>query len=489
MFEGLKRWIASFRYVGGYDLPNAGRSSVEPLGDRISAMLDGFGTVQPVIDFQMLALLRQLRIFNPDFSQFVSNIVNLGNTGHQIVVDAASSQRAEAATLRLNEAASRIYERGAGVDGLFNNYFDQIAWSGALSSEDVVDFAARRVDAVVMVPVEQIRFRLVEGRYRPYQQATLLTGAPRSPLGLIELNEHTYRYLALSTIENSPYAKPPGTAAVDAITGPQTDMRDNIKYIAQKLGILGLVSAAVTPPPRKPNEQEGEYQSRAGKYLAGIRKSLEGSFNKGLLVHYRDQKLEHSNVASDARGAKDVWQINEEQVMSALAQPPAFFGRTDSTTETYANVVYNLMLAQAANVQRLVKRRQESTCRLDLRLGGVEVDAVSVQFNRAYARDPLAEAQAEQARVDTAIKKAESGIISPDEAAQELGYESAFDPELLSSSPEAAGQLQRLSVGAGRERVTATLRFDRGAQRYRFVPQRIELSAAVEAGNLQTSSP
>lgn len=485
VLETLKRWIAALRQPTGLDLPEGGRSSVEgPLSDRIAGALAGLGTVSPVIDFTMLALLKQLWLTNPDVAQFVANIKHLGNSGHTVVVDAPSAGRAEAAAARLNEAASRIYERGAGVDGLINQYLSQLAWSGALSSEDVVDLAGRRVEQVALVPVEQIRFRFEEGRYVPYQQPGTLAGLSRSPLGLIRLNDNTYRYYAVDTVENSPYAKPPATAAVDAITGPQTDMRDNIKYIAQKLGILGLVSASVTPPPRKPGESEGEYQKRATDYLARVTKALAGNFNKGLLTHFRDQKIEHSNVAADARGAKDVWQINEEQVISGLLGQPAFFGRTDSTTETYADVVYNLLLAMVGNMQRVVKRRQEATYRLDLRLGGVEVDGVSVQFNRAHARDPLKEAQAEASRVDTAIKKAEFGIISPDEAAQELGYESAFDPELLSTQPEAAGSLQRAgSRGAGRaqQSTPVTLRFDRGAQKYKFVPPRYELSAAVEA--------
>jgi len=466
------------------ELPDSGRSSVEStLSDRIGDALNGFGTVSPLIDFQMLSLLKRLWLFNPDMSQFVSNIVYLGNTGHQIVIDAPSSQRAEAAQVRLNEAASRIYDNAAGVDGLFNGYFAQIGWSGALSSEDVVDLRNRRVERVAFVPVEQIRFRFLEGRYMPFQQPNTLAALGRAPLGLIPLNENTYRYYALQTVENSPYAKPPASAAVAAITGPQTDMNDNIKFIAQKLGILGLVSMACTPPKQQPNETITEYQSRAKRYLSAVRDALAPSFKNGLLVHYTDQKLQHGNVASDARGAKEIWQINEEQVMSGLSMQPAFFGRTDSTTETYANVVYNLLLAQVANFQRLVKRRQESTYRLDLRLGGIEVGGISIGFNRAHARDPLAEAQADESRVRTALLKAEKGVISPDDAAQELGYESAFDPELLSTHPEAARALQARMVGAGRaSQFSATFRFDQSAQRYRFAPSRIELGGApVEA--------
>ena len=374
------------------------------------------------------------------------------------------------------------YINGAGVDGLINAYLAQIAWSGALSSEDVVSFASRRVEQVVLVPVEQIRFRYLEDRYVPHQQPSFglgLTRSAASVMGLIPLNEETYHYFALQTVENSPYAKPPATAAVGMITGAQTDATDNIKYIVKKLGLLGLVSVAVTPPGRKPNEDETQFNSRAQKYLASVRKVLDGSFMRGLLVHFRDQQINHSNVPSDARGSTEIFRVIEEQVMSGLAMQPAFFGRTDSTTETYAGVVYNLLTAQVANIQRLAKRRQEATYRLDLRLAGIEVGGVSLGFNRTHALKPLDEAQAEKARVETVIEKVKAGFISPDQGAQELGYDSAYDPSLLSDSA-LAGALQHASMGAGRVwRPPATFRFDRQAQRYRFIPQRIELNSEL----------
>jgi hypothetical protein len=476
----FKQWYASLKSVEGIPLPDDGRSSVEStLSGRIGSALTLFGSVSPIFDPDMLRVLKLFSILNPDFSQYVQNLVNLGNTGHKITVEAKDSGRAEAALTRVNEAAQRLYPNGAGVDGLINAYLRQIAVFGALSSEDVVDLRARRVDQVAIVPVEEIRFRYLDGRYVPHQQPRAGFAHARSALGLIPLHPETYHYYALLTLENSPYAIPPGSAAVTAITGPQTDMLENIKYIAKKLGILGLISVACTPPPKLPNEDQNTYNSRAQKYLASVRKVFDNNFVKGLLVHFRDQKIEHTNVASDARGAYDIWKIVEEQVMSGLAMPPAFFGRTDSTTETYAGVVYNLLTSQVGNIQRLAKRRQEQTYRLDLRLGGIEVDGLSLGFNRAHALQPLAEAQAEKARVETVLLKAEAGIISPDEAAQELGYESAFDPELLSSHPEAANSMRRMKVGAGRAlpTMTATFHFDRSAQRYRFVPQRIELNS------------
>lgn len=484
LFQSLWRRLRpnSLRRVRGVELPDTGRSSVEgKLTDRLSASLAFWGGVSPVIDFEMLALLKHLWVFNPDLSQYVANVVSLANTGHTITVDASSKRRSEQAVARLNEAAARIYRIGAGVDGLINAYLAQVAWSGALSSEDVVNFGARRVERVALVPVEQIRFKYIDGEYVPHQQPGVGAGLVRSPLGLIPLSPVTYRYYAWQTVENSPYAKPPATAAVAAITGPQTDMLDNIKFIARKLGLLGLVSISVVRPEQGEDESDEQYRARAQRYLSEVGAAASKLSKNGLVVTFDDQKVEHDSVTSDARGAYEVFRMNEEQVFSGMATIPAFHGRTDSSTETYADVVYNLLLAQKNNFQRLAKRRQESTYRLDLRLEGLQVEGVSMKFNRDMARDPKQQAEADEINERRAITKAEKGIISPDEAAQEMGYDSAFDAGLMMADKEAARKLRNAARREGfvGEAETITLRFDRDSQSYRYVPDSYTLSVGA----------
>lgn len=494
MVTRLVNWIASFRRVDGIQLPPDGRSSVESIPGQFTQ--SAIGSVLFPFPHGTLRALKCLWLQNPDLSQYVANIVHLGNTGHKLTIDAASDSVAEAALNRINEAASRIYQNGAGVDGLINAYLAQIAVFGALSSEDVVNFAGRRVDQTVLVPVEQIRFRFIDGNYVPHQQPLNLFGFQKSQaqggvLGLIPLNPETYKYYAVQTVENSPYARPPAIAALDMIEGPQKDSIDNIKWIVQKLGILGLVIVNLTKPPRKPGEEDAQYHVRAGKYLSAVKEVLSGNFKNGLLVLFNDQKVDHANVVSDARGSSEIFRVIEEQVMSGLAMQPAFFGRTDSTTETYADVVYSLLVAQVLNMQRLAKRRQEQTYKLDLRLAGIQVDDVSLAFNRTEARDEHRKAESEQIRQQMILEKAKTGIISPDEAAQELGYEAAFDPELINGVQPAVAGGAGANLWAKRSGFSAAFRFDRSSQRYRLVSSRIEIAseASVEAETLDNVLP
>lgn len=475
--EKIKTWVESFRSVSGMDMPEGGRSSSETnaFGNGLSVLNSRYGAVSPVIDFEMLKCLKLLWLFNPDFSQYVDNIVNLGNPGHDLIVDAKTDSAIAAAIDRLNQQSARLYPRAAGVDGLINAYLAQASWSGAISSEDVVDLVAKRVDEVAIVPVEQIRFRFIDNKYRPFQRA-FEPGRSQTNLGLIPLNENTYKYFAMQTVENSPYAKPPATAAIQAIAEAQEPAMQNIRYILQKTGILGVMSVAVTPPKQRSGETEAEYQTRCKAYLKAVRESLEGGFNKGLIVTYRDQKTEHSSVTTGTQGTQEIFQVVEEQVFSGMGSIPAMHGRTYSTTETYADVVYSLLLSKVGNFQRPIKRRMEQTYRLDLRLGGIEVDGVSLQFKKAHSRNALSDAQAEQIRQDITFADAERGMISADEAAQQRGYDSAYDESLLTGNFD----LSKKSPAKMRTRFS----FSKDTNKYEFVRDSYAIMGSEFGGNV-----
>jgi hypothetical protein len=79
----------------------------------MSAYLESFGSISPVINFEMLKVLKCFSLYNPDFTQYIANVVNLGNPGHQLAVEAASDSVAESAVARLNEASARIYRKAS----------------------------------------------------------------------------------------------------------------------------------------------------------------------------------------------------------------------------------------------------------------------------------------------------------------------------------------------------------------------------------------
>jgi hypothetical protein len=445
--------------------PSTGRSSVDEFETLLGGMgsaLGFYGATGGTFDpFPFLDFLTKIAPVNPDISHAIANTINLANNGHKLVL-AGSDSAVDAAQKRLNEKASTLYPRSAGIDGLINHYLRQILISGAISSEDVVAPGLTGVQEVVVVPAASIRFKVQDGEIIPCQK--MRDGS------LIELHPTTYRYYAMDTPEGSPYAIPPFAAAVESILTSR-DMTENIKFVVRKLGLIGLLGMNLTKPPKKPNETDAEYETRLRKYQNAVVKAMEVNYNKSLMVHFADQNFEHHNVTGDARGASDLYNLNDRKIASGMQTDPVLLGMPTNSTETFANVTYMFLTRRADNIRRLAKRRMERTYSLDLRLAGIPVDDLAFAFNANPARDPLAEAQAEATRSSSIIRQVQVGMVAPDEAAQELGYEEWHDSSLIHSDQPGGvagdGFLQR-----------RTFKYNRALERYEFKRPRVAVVTA-----------
>lgn len=458
-------------------LPKGGRSSRESqhtLLAGIASYLAYWDGVEPLLPPGYLEQIVRIAVVNPDMSQAVSNWVAIGNPGHDLII-VGEDEAVAAAERRLNVKARSLARHTAGIDGLVNKYLEQVALTGAISSEDVVTLGpvGSGVEQVVIVPTSQIRFKRKGAEYVPYQ---LVDGEE------LPLNPITYRYLAHMTIENSPYAKPPMVAAIEPILDQRT-MKKNLQFVLKKFGLFGLISAAVTPPNRELRETEDEYQKRVQSYLKEVLEAFKENFHEGLAVYTNDIKVERTNLTTDARGVQEIFRLNEEQVFSGLGSDPAMHGRTYSTTETYARVVYNLLVRHAESFQRPVKRRIERTYQLDLALAGIPIEEVSLHFHQAKSQDPFTEARARQVAWRVVREKVEAGLLNPDTAARELGYDDWHDVTRIKFSDST--HLQRVdgkpipqSLNKGLHR----FRFESFTQRYRHVRPRLALSSPASPG-------
>lgn len=452
------------RKIGSGDLPSEGRSSVPSYKTFETLMRAYVGDyIAPKIPFALTEAIERAAIYNADLSDAVSKFRSLANTGHRVVME-GPEQRVESAIDILNETAYRIYQRSAGMDGLVNHLLDQVAITGAVCAEDVVDLSRMEIEEVAIVPTTTIRFRYEEGHLVPYQKTSSFDRAQ----DLVKLNENTFCMFAAQVWRDSPYPKSPFTAALEPLILQRACMQ-NIEYILRKIGLLGLVHVALNIPTKKPGEEGSAYESRKQAYLNQAVKAFEQNFRQGLMITYKDFDINHSNITADARGAKDIFQVVEEQMASGLNIDPAMLGRSYSTTETYAGVVYASLAKDASIRQRLVRRRIERTYRLELQLKGIEIEDLAVPFEKIPARDPQAEAQAEATRITSIITKAEKGMIDPDVAAQEAGYDSWFDEERLYS--QAGGGLPFGFVKPRSRKFS--FRFDKASNRYQFERERI----------------
>ncbi|MDD2853541.1 MAG: hypothetical protein PHY09_16775 [Desulfuromonadaceae bacterium] len=423
-------------------------------------------------DLKALEVLELLGMLNPDISQALSIWVNLGNTGHEVEVEGRNPQ---AVLDRINALASTVYQTGGGVDGLVNHFLRQIPLMGALSAEWVVaDNINDGLTDCVTVPVKRIRWQRVDGAFTPFQLTNAITG---SNMGSIRLNPVTYSYMPLMTNDGSPYAIPPFLAALKNIE-VQLDATDNISSIIRKMGLLGFIDVKMTIPDAKPGESDEAYRNRLARRLKDYAAAYKGNLSKGVSVHYDDQEIKHNATnAGAAAGAKSVWEINEEQIFSAIDIPPSMCGRSYSTTETYAEVDFERLGTKLINGRRMIKRFLEKGYTLDLLLRGINAQ-VSISFNEHSAFKQKEKAAAEGQRIKNVLSKRDGGMISDDEAAQELGYEKATGRRPGDTPPDGF-------FGSAGLAAPVRFQFNRQAGRYEFKPEQIRLETPADDRNDQ----
>lgn len=369
-------------------------------------------------------LLNNLCLQVPDLRQAVGHIVNLGNTGHIVQLKGDTESAIEAAVDRMERKAQVIFPWAAGSDGLINNMFAQVARTGAISMEWVPKADLSGIANVFVVPVSEIRWvpRPDMMGYYPVQiPKNLMSWTNGTKPLMIVLNPRTFYYANAEMLDNCPYAIPPFLAALEPVA-LQRSMVKNIYKVVKKLGIMGLMTYAVEPPKPHPGESDEKYHARCMKYLEEVTCQIKDNFGDGIAAGFKGAfEFTIQGVSGDARGIAEIFKQNEEQLFSAISADPAMHGRTYSTTETYASVVYSKMISQLDNIQRMVAHAMEFGWGLDFLLAGLPAD-VKVAFKASQALSNLQEAQSKMVEIANAEALYQGGVIDQDQKANLLGY-------------------------------------------------------------------
>ncbi len=156
-------------------------------------------------------------------------------------------------------------------------------------------------------------------------------------------------------------------------------MLTNLRFYAKKLGLYGIVDVGVPAPERQAGESQQEYQQRAQNHLNTVAAAYDRVYKDGLLVHPDNHELSVKNVSGGAYQVGAIIQNIEQLMMNGLGNDPAMFGRSFSTTETYAG----WFLQPAAALRRPVPAADQAahgrTYRLALALAGLWQVEVSLQ--------------------------------------------------------------------------------------------------------------
>ena len=451
------------------------------------------GTIKPTQPLELSNIINALCLFNPNFSQAVNNLITTANTGHDIVITGKSDAEVEACHEIIDAMSRRVRPYGNGIEGFVNDSLKQSAIRGATSCEAILTESLDEIRDIEQVPVVQIRFkRDEEGIIAPYQKPKSVIGVDLPTEGLIKLSPITYRFSALSTAEGNPYPIPPYLSALEwaKIEKP---VKDNIEFIVKKLGLLGLVDVAVGPPDNMPGDLDDKAQQKwLQSYMKEVAKVMGQSYYDGLLVHDDNMEVTINHLAGEGgkgtTGAIDLLQHIEQKNFSGLNSDPAMHGRSYSTTETYAGVVYDKMVAHSKFHRNMTAQDLQWFYRLELILKKFHNTDIEVQFNENKPFDAEKAAKAEATRLETNLKRVTSGMVDPDEVAQEEGYPCWFDdskiPGAISSNSKTEKVEQSLKV-----------RFKRNpdSHKYEYKPEvinlgskkKVELSPNNELGDIK----
>lgn len=404
-------------------------------GLAIDVLKGRLSSVDPMLPRRYLPYLLTISVTDPEVFQAVSLFSANANQGHDIVVDAPEGKEGlvAAAEASINAWAERVNVHGGGVEGLVNHMIQQVAVTGAISSEDVLLANRRGVARVVDVPAQDIEWRWGGDQrgWVPLQE----TGR-----GYLELDPRTYRYYAWRTAQNNPFAIPPFASAINSMLR-QDDMDDQLDSVLEKQGWLGFLVIVVPPEDSDMESMEdplNEHARRAKEEerLAQIGAKLTNTnYRKGIAVLQRGMEFQYQ-AAPGSAGANVEQFIRhvEERKFSGLGIGPQMFGRQWAQSETFIGTVKTLLQDYSENFQRLVAKRLEDSVRLQLLLEDLRVSA-SVAFKPIPRLSPLEQAQADSSHWSTILDKLAAGAINPDRGAAELGLDDWFDPTRIPKTP------------------------------------------------------
>lgn len=404
-----------------------GPSSVkdEPL-NTIAILQESLRVISPEYDFEVVPIIRKLVKINATMSQAFTDIISLSNTGHKILFDpSVGPSQIDEMREFIIESSKNWHVGAAGINGVVNKMFRQLYVSGAIACEWVPNLDLDNLEEVRFLYPERMRAIIEKNTkgYQWYQQVKNINifSNPAQTFKLRKLNKEQFRYFALNGDTDLPYGVPPYLAALDAVV-TQRQMKDNIKFITQILGVLGYLDASIEKPDQIPGESVEVYKARLTQFLTDFKKRVMLGMRDGVNVGFKDEHVyEFKETARTAQGVGELYQQNEQEVASGLNFDIAFMGRGGSS-ETMITILFTKMISQLSNVQDIVRENLEYGYKLALTLGGFKFKNIKVQFNRSTITDDLKYQQAEEIKIRNVTVKYQYGLISQEQMADELGY-------------------------------------------------------------------
>lgn len=413
----------------------------------VKKVMGNLGLVAPKIPYQIYDIIDYLTLTDPYVSKYHNSTVTLANSGHNLIINAPSVQRAEEAISVSNEMALNCFPLAGDVGGLISGCLSQFARTGATCVEWTPDPSLSAITRAFLVPIKSLRFTYDPdgGGYLLCQQQI---GIHTEHIGIVQLNTNQTLYYNAIVRDGNPYPIPPLIAAIE----PSQNHKKIINKISlwmDKLSALGVMLAKVEPPPRLPGETQEKYDTKSQVFLDKIAKSVSENMSNGLGVAYSNVEFTFQNTQAGAAGAHDLLQMVLLGLFASMGRDPIMFGWNLGTSDTFIKVVYEELMKTLSFYQAGVKKVVEMGHRLNLALHGMGDCNVAVTFNAPRSLDQFRDSEAEYMDSKKYLEQmtSEPPAISLDEARSKLGYDQVVskDNSFTASFSEADNKYHLLS--------------------------------------------
>lgn len=405
-----------------------GRVSVDDDSDNLITSLKGLTKlVEPSFRVDVIPLIRDLYKVNPDMGIALQDMFKLANTCHTVTFP--NNTDAEAAKMRdhLKTATKKWTRYTAGIDGLVNKMIVQLLVSGAISVEGVPNDKLDGLATVLFLKPEYIKFkRELNGVYSPYQKNTNFWMKQGD---YIKLNPETYFYVGMFNDTDEPYGVPPFMPALDSLKG-QNDMKVNFKHIMEICGMVGFLEAKMQKSPQRSNENIKAYESRLYRELDLLKRNVKEGMKDGVVTGYiDDHEFKLNSTTKELGNIEKPWNMNQQSVANGLGVNGSIIGVSATTGEGATGIMLSKMISQLKNIQMLVAYVLDRLYSLELRLAGFNNKGMKIDWGTSTVSDEVKIQQGLQYKIQNLDLLYKAGIISQEQYAWAMGYDSPDEDE------------------------------------------------------------
>jgi hypothetical protein len=411
------------------DIPiSPGRVSVEEDYGTMYTLRGLTKIVEPSFRVEVIQLIRDLYKVNPDVGIALQDMFKLANTKHTVTFPSNTDAEAEKMRNHLRDATKKWSLYTAGIDGLVNKMIVQLLVSGAISVEGVPDDKLEGLATVLFLKPENIVFkRETNGVYKPFQKNMGVWDKIKKDL--IELNPETYFYACMFNDTDEPYGIPPFMPALDSIKG-QHDMKENFKHIMEVVGMIGFLEAKIQKPDQQANESIRAYEARLRKNLVDLKKNLREGMKDGIVTGYiDDHEFNLNSTTKELGNINEPWNLNQQSVANGLGVNGAIIGVNSQNTEGGTGIMLSKMISQLKNIQMIVGYILDKLYSLELRLAGFNNKGIRITWGTSTISDEVKVQQGLQYKIQNLDLLYAAGIISQEQYAWEMGYDTADEDE------------------------------------------------------------